>query len=136
MTGVLADTSVWIAYLRPTGFEAVKKTLRSALVEGRVHTCWPIRAELLVGARDPSGYARLQDLIGSLAHVPVGGDLWDRAARLGFALRRQALTVPLPDLLIAQAAIDGELELWHLDTHYPAIAAASPLRARSFLPEG
>jgi predicted nucleic acid-binding protein len=52
---------------------------------------------------------------------------------LGFDLRRKGLTVPLPDLLIAQAALTGAVELWHLDDHYEAIREHSALRTRSFL---
>ena len=100
-----------------------------------MRTCWPVRTELLVGARDAAGFERLRVLMGSLAELPCGAELWSKAAQLGFDLRRKGLTVPLPDLLIAQAAIDGEVELWHLDDHYEAIRAQSKLRTRSFLGE-
>lgn len=133
MTDALADTSVWISYLRPGGSGSVRETLREALLEGRVLTCWPVRAELLVGAKDLDAWERLRVLLGSLTQLPCGEGLWERAARLGFDLRRKGLTVPLPDLLVAQAAVDADVELWHLDAHYEVIREHSQLRTRSFL---
>lgn len=132
MTDVLADTSAWISYFRAGGSAELQVALRDALLEGRVQTCWPIRAELLIGARNAADLERLRVLLGSLAELTCGDDLWNGAARLGFDLKRKGLTVPLPDLLIAQAAIDGDVELWHLDDHFEAIREHSTLRTRSF----
>jgi len=45
------------------------------------------------------------------------------------------MTVPLPDLLIAQAAIDGDLVLWHVDVHFEQMRRHGFLQTLSFLPE-
>ncbi len=54
---------------------------------------------------------------------------------MGYTLRRQGMTVPLPDLLIAQAAIDGDLVLWHVDVHFEQMRRHGFLQTLSFLPE-
>ncbi len=46
----LIDTSVWIRADRK-GHEALRDRLQELLVVGDVWTCWPIRAELLIGVR-------------------------------------------------------------------------------------
>ena len=133
MKRVLIDTSVWVSYFRKTGGEEVKAAVQEALLENRVATCWTVQAELLVGARGWGEFERLNALFSSLLHIPMGESLWEESSRLGFELRRKGLTVPLPDLLIAQASMVGESELWHADTHYEAMAPYVDLASRSFL---
>lgn len=128
----MLDTSVWIAYLRPGGHAAVKTSVREALTTLPVYSCKIVRTELLVGARDESAFQRLETLLEGLNEVPLDDGVWRRGSRLGFHLRRKGVSVPLPDLLIAQAALDAELTLWHLDEHYELIGAHSGLRTRSF----
>ena len=41
-------------------------------------------------------------------------------------MRRQGLTIPLPDLLIAQAAMEGNFVLWHIDEHFERMSRYSP----------
>ncbi len=131
----LLDTSVWVCYLRPRGHEHLKSQLRTVLSEGGVYTCWPVKAELLVGARDDEGYARLLELLRALPQVPISEEVWEGASRLGHTMRRRGVLIPLPDLLIAQATIESALTLWHLDDHFEQIESFSSLRTRSFLGE-
>ncbi|MDF1553503.1 MAG: PIN domain nuclease [Deferrisomatales bacterium] len=133
MKRVLVDTSVWVSFFRKSGGSAVQTIVQDALLEGRVVTCWVVQAELLVGTRTVGGFERLNALFSNLVHIPMGESLWDAVARLGFELRRKGLTVPLPDLLIAQSALAGGCELWHADRHYEAMSSQVTLANRSFL---
>jgi len=96
---VLVDSSVWIHYFRRRGRREVKEALADALAKGRVVTCWIVNAELLVGTRDEPGFHKLDGLLSSLVEIPIDGDVWREAARLGAILRRKGTTVPLPDLV-------------------------------------
>lgn len=131
--GVLLDTSAWIAFFSPVGHDALKSEVRTALEEERVFTCAVVRTELAVGARDRAGFRKLGGLLQSLPQIPIDDDVWSRAAALGFALRRKGRSIPLSDLLIAEACGFRALELWHLDEHYEAIRTHSGLATRSFL---
>ncbi len=130
---LLADTSVWIAYFRPQGHEDLKASLEARISGGDVHTCWPVRAEVLVGARDEAAYSRLSSLFEALPEVPVDNRIWEQSAELGFRVRRAGLSIPMPDLLIAQAASAAGLELWHMDSHFELLVHHLPLVTRSFL---
>ena len=132
--GILLDTSVWICYLRPTGWEDVKESVRQALLEGHVYTCWVIKAELLIGTRDDRSYEQLKTSLEAMAEVPVTEETWASAAQMGYELRRQGLTVPLPDLLIAQVARQSSLLLWHVDKHLETLARRFDVATQSFLP--
>jgi len=129
----LLDSSVWIAFFRPEGESELKAEVQRALRGGEVVTCRLVKTELLIGARDDRSYAELAVHLGILPQVPLSEEVWEEAARLGYSLRRRRVTVPLADLLIAQAALTHDLVLWHLDQHYELLRRFTPLRTRSFL---
>lgn len=131
--GVLLDTSAWIAFFSPLKHDALKSEVRAALGEERVFTCAVVRAELLVGARDRAGFKKLGELLQSLPQIPIDDNVWSGAAALGFAMRGKGRSIPLFDLLIAEACRSRALELWHLDEHYETIRAHLQLATRSFL---
>ena len=89
--------------------------------------------ELLVGTRDYAGFRKLDKLLDALPEVPIDDVVWREAARLGSDLQRHGITVPLPDLLIAEAAIQAEIELWHTDDHFEEITKLVPLGAKNLL---
>lgn len=131
--GVLLDTSIWVRYLRPGGYEDIKAEVKRVLLAERVFTCWVVKAELLVGARDDEAFERLSAELGALEEIPITPEVWLGAARLGYNLRRRGLTVPLPDLLIAQAAVVGKLQLWHADEHFEKIKEVVSLETMPFI---
>lgn len=132
MTGVHPDTSAWIVFLRQGCPDRLKKAMRSALIDGRVHTCWVVRAELLTGARDETARQELDQLLAALPHVELGDEVWTQASRTGLGLRLEGQSVPLTDLVIAQAAASADLELWHLDHHYEQIATRTKVNQVAF----
>jgi predicted nucleic acid-binding protein len=100
-----------------------------------VYTCWVVMAELLIGARDERGFTQLFDTLRVLPEIPVTNWVWEAAARLGYTVQRQGITIPLPDLVIAQAAITGDLTLWHVDAHFEHLRRHSTLQTQSFVPD-
>jgi len=77
--GVLLDTSLWIRYFRPQGDEEVKAQVKRALLAERVFTCWVVKAELLVGARDEEAFEQLGSFGRNTHHqggVAWGGPAW------------------------------------------------------------
>ncbi|MBC7109317.1 MAG: PIN domain nuclease [Methanomassiliicoccales archaeon] len=133
LQGILLDTSVWIRYLRPEGDEDIKAEVKRVLLSERVFTCWVVKAELLVGARDEESFERLNADLEALEEIPLTKELWLGAARLGHMLRRKGITVPLPDLLIAQVALMEKLELWHADEHFEHVKGVVPLETKPFI---
>lgn len=132
---IMLDTSIWIRYLRPQGWGSLKAEVQRALAGEHILTCWVVKTELLTGTRDKEGFERLRANLQALEDVPLTEAIWEAAARLGQALRLQGFTIPLSDLLIAQAAIKADLLLWHADEHFEQIRRASSLQTRQFLPE-
>ena len=133
--GILLDTSTWICYLRPQGWDDLKLAVQQVLTVEQVYTCWVVMAELLIGARDERGFTQLFETLRALPEIPITARIWEAAARLGNTLRRRGVTIPLPDLVIAQAAITGDLTLWHVDDHFEHLRRYSTLQTQSFVPD-
>jgi predicted nucleic acid-binding protein len=133
--GILLDTSIWICYLRPHGWDGLKQAVQHVLTVEQVYTCWVVMAELLIGARDERGFTQLLETLRALPESPVTDQVWEAAARLGYTVRRRGVTIPLPDLVIAQAAITGDLTLWHVDDHFEHLRRHSTLQTESFVPD-
>jgi hypothetical protein len=71
---------------------------------------------------------RLKDLLLILTRKPINID-WDRIIRMQTANLRNGINkVGIADLIVAQNAIDGNLELYTLDKHFTAMSELHGLR--------
>lgn len=115
---VLPDTSIWIDYFR--GSEPVANELGRLIAEAPPSICGPILAELVAGT--PA--EQREDVwlaLSSLPFVDLGRDAWTLAGELAHELRRRGATVPLIDLLIAVAAVRGDVALWTRDRDFERV---------------
>ena len=124
---VLVDSSVWIDYFR-AGRHAVE--VESLLDDGRIVINDLILAELVPALR-VKRQPRLIDLLGKLEREPMQPD-WDEVIRLQITCLREGLNgVGIPDLLIAQNAMQHGLQLMTRDSHFVRLARHVPLRLHS-----
>lgn len=128
---ILADTSCWIEFFRPSGDEVVRAQLLSWLTDS-LAICGPVRAEVLRGARK----AEVAKIVSAFAALPylssVDGD-WLTAEQKARSLADKGDNVPLLDVFIAAIAIRHDAVLAHKDTHFQTIAEVLPLRTHNFL---
>lgn len=87
--------------------------------------CGPVVAELLVGTQ-PNDRQALWDAVGALPWAELDRPAWRQAGELGFALRRQGISIPLTDLLIAVASVRADSTLWTADRDFERIRTALP----------
>jgi len=127
---VFVDTSAWILALRQADGPAPSR-VDGLLEQDVVATAAPVVLELLSGTKTEAEYRRLEERMSALHQVPIVPATWSRAARLGFDLRRNGVTVPHMDLLIASAALSISAVLLHADSDYDRIAAHSDLIVES-----
>lgn len=130
VTGVLADTSAWVEYLRGTGSPAHLRLRRLIADEAAVVTTEVVVMELLAGASDDQELTRLNRLLGRFELLPVEGLAdYEAAAELYRRCRRAGETVrKLSDCLIAVVAIRAGAALLHRDQDFEVIARHAPLR--------
>jgi predicted nucleic acid-binding protein len=130
---VLVDTSVWIDVLpsrRPAS--PLRDRVDGLIGDGRVVIAGPVTTGLLRGAIGEREYEILSAMCADYPHLPIRDSTWVSAGRLGFQLRREGITVPTTDLLIAAVAMEADAILLHRDRHYDVIAERCPLKVESW----
>ena len=127
----LADTSVWVDYLRAADTPA-RARLRSRLASDDPDLLMtePIAMELLAGPTSEQGLAAITRLVDGLPAVPVDPALdYRSAAAIYRATRRIGRGVRnLNDCLIAAVAVRAGVTLIHKDADFESIAVVAPLR--------
>jgi len=122
---VLADTSIWVDYLRSGTRSPTGAQLDTLLAARQLAMCGPVAAELLAGAPE-SSTEELWSLLRSLAWIHIGVADWHTVGAVAGRLRRAGTPVPLTDLVIAAAAVSAGAALWSHDSDFLRIATAMP----------
>jgi len=120
---VLVDSSVWVAYFRGT---APLPLVDWLIEEGMVVTNDLILAELtpLLLVR---GERKLVRLLNDIERYPLTLD-WDEIIKMQVICLRNGINkVGIPDLIIAQSAIQNSLDLFSLDKHFQLMGKYLPL---------
>ena len=116
---VLVDASAWIDYLR-LGVGPLGSVLERLIDEDRAALCGIALAEVRQGLR-PHEERDVLDLFEILPFIETLREDYDRAGAGLAELRRQGITVPVMDGLIAQVAIRNDLPLLENDRHFENI---------------
>ncbi len=127
---ILIDSSAWIEYFRPQGLYTARQAVMEAIRNDEVAAHGIVRVEIVAFARSESDRQKLASDFAAFHWLGPTEEDFDGAIELGFELRRQGLTIPTTDLIIAATALRADCQLYHLDGHFEQIAAHSPLRSR------
>ncbi len=92
-----------------------------------------VELELVVGCRTPDEVSQVRTNLAGLRDLQILPATWNKAASLGFELRRKGVAASVPDLLIATSAIEHDAVLLHVDGDFDDIAAYSQLRVESYV---
>lgn len=107
---------------------------------GTLHLCPVGRLEHLYSARSAADYDRLEsELTGAFLAADPPNDVFDRTLVLQRDLAHHHglwHRVPLPDLLLAETALQHGLGILHVDRHYERIAEVRPLTVRRLVRTG
>ena len=133
MTRYLIETSVWVSILRTKPVQPLARRVQELLQSELVATTGMIRLELMGGAKTRSEFDKLAFVTEGLEQFRDDDGTWLRASHLAFALRRQGVTVPNPDVLIAAGAIENNATLVHADAPFETMAQHSQLRTESYV---
>jgi predicted nucleic acid-binding protein len=119
----LLDTSAWILSFKHDLDVSLADQIRQDILNDQVVTTKPVILELLVGCRTVKEQERLQLYMNNLEQLPLDQADWDKASVIGFTMRRQGVTIPTIDLVIASQAMNNHVHLIHCDKHYEMIAS-------------
>ena len=124
---VLVDTSAWIDFFRKKDL-TLHKLVATLLRETRAVGTGIVALELLRGSKTTKEFAYVSELFETIEVVNESASTYTDAGRMGYELARRGHTLSVVDLLIAQLAIDHQLQLLSLDKHFAIIAEAFPLK--------
>ena len=124
MSGVVADTSVWIDFLagRPVAL------LEDALARAAVILPPIVVAELVCGARRERDRRAVQALVQELPIHETPLEHWMKVGELRRRVRDRGLSVSTPDAHVAQCALDRDAVLLSRDAIFARIASITGLR--------
>jgi predicted nucleic acid-binding protein len=129
----LIDTSVWIFALSRRRQETVRRRVDSLLQSDSVATCGLVELELLGGVGREEEFTRLRRRLQGVRRLDTLEVDWQRGAEIASALRRQGLTVPPTDALLAAIALRVGVVLLHADRDFDVIAQHQPLQVESLV---
>jgi len=130
---VLIDSSVWIDYYQPKTSENLKSAVKKLIEADEVAINGIIVVEVLQGTASDGDYRRVLNDMTTFKEFAFNWNVLRRAAKLGFDLKRQGITVPTIDILIAATALENNCSLWHQDNHYELIAQKTGLKTKNWL---
>jgi predicted nucleic acid-binding protein len=126
---VLVDTSIFVDFLRPGDF-AEEHLFAELIQEDRVVYCGMIEAELRYGLK-PGEERKVLGLLDGFHFLKTDDGDFVEGGRIGNALRRQGITVPLHDCIIAAVARRNDVPLLTSDRHYEVIPGIALLSDES-----
>jgi predicted nucleic acid-binding protein len=124
VSGVVADTSVWVDFFAGDDVPL----LADALAQTTVVLPPIVVAELASGARRRRDRAVIADLVRDLPLHETPVEHWLRVGELRRALRARGLSVSTPDAHVAQCALDRSALLLSRDAIFRRIAQYCTLR--------
>jgi predicted nucleic acid-binding protein len=116
---IIVDTSVWIEYFRAN--PGVVNFIDKGLLDGTVYMVGPVISELLQGVRNEKELEKLAGCIDAVPYIACSFTDWLLAGLKSFRLRKEGLTVPLTDLLIAAISINNKAAVYSPDYHFRLI---------------
>jgi hypothetical protein len=127
VSGVVADTSVWIEFFAGHAEPA----LEEALKHGIVVLAPLVVAELISGARRPRDRSAIVRLVAEIPLHETPLEHWVRVGELRRALLDRGLSVSTPDAHVAQCALDRDALLLSHDTIFGRISRVVGLRTQA-----
>lgn len=123
---LLIDSSIYIDWMRKE--QDVPALLRPWIVRGECFMNGLIRAEVLRGIRRERQRDRMSEIYDVMNEAPMNSAYWRRVSLLAWNLDRVGVVLPLPDVAIAQTAIDCQCTIITLDNHFKQIPKLTVLK--------
>lgn len=116
-TKMIIDTSIWIDYFRRIESTSAS-LLEEFLDENRVVVVGVVLAELIQGARTNNEKNLIKQKLSGLPYEEIQYNHWIKTGELSYDLRKQGITLPLSDLVIAALALEKNWAIFTLDPHF------------------
>jgi len=118
---ILVDTNILIDYLR-----AENPELNKHFDSISIGICGIVKTELLHGAKDVDEADRLLGFFQSFNLVPIDEYDWEFTGLMLQNIKKNGLTIPLTDVLIAYLGMKYDIPVWTKDHHFRLIQSLYP----------
>lgn len=119
----IVDTSVWIEYFKEA--TDIVPIVDEGLLAGTVFMVGPVLTELLQGVKTNKELEKLEGCIDAVPFFECRYTDWHLAGVLSFKLRKEGVTIPLTDLIIAALSINNGASVHTFDHHFKLIPGVS-----------
>jgi len=130
---ILVDTSLWIEAFKKDCPEKIKEMIFKAIDEDNAFITGIIMVELLSGAKTVKKYEQLKNNLEALIYLDTTVEVWNKAAKIAFTLKRKGINVPSGDILIASLSVKYDILLIHMDKHFELIGKYTDLREKKLI---
>ena len=124
---VLADTCVWIDFFSGRATPEAD-ALEQSIINGTIVTCGVVMYELVQGVKSRQEEELIFRAFDGVPHFEMTRSLWAAAGKLSAVLRKQGITVPFSDILIAAIAMESGLDVLTIDRHFELIPGLRMIR--------
>lgn len=129
---VLADTSVWIEWLRKSD-HPVNVKMEFLIENDGLCVASAIKAELMRGAESDHERSDLDAYWRNLPLLKADDAVWEEAGRLAYRLRRKGITPGLIDCYLASLAIRHGSSLMTLDKGFQSMPLHCSLKLETLI---
>ena len=116
----MLDSSVWIKYFRDKTYH-LSPVIKELMEKDALYINGIIQTELLKGAKSEKNYRLLKNNFNGLHYLEIDKGLFDCISEAAYKLRKNGITVPLTDLIIAIQCVEENLTLIEEDKHFKFI---------------
>ena len=131
MSEFFIDSTIWIEFFRGKN-KVVNDFVLPLIDEDRIHYNGIILSELLIGATTEKEFNFLKSNFDGFKYLETDKNIFKKASRVGFRLRREGITIPLTDLIIAAHCIHYDLTIITTDPHFKLINKKLNLKLKFF----
>jgi len=131
MSDFLVDSTVWIEFFKGSNTE-INDFVSHLIDEDKISYNGIILSELLVGANNEKEFRFIKENFSGFKHLETDNHIFEKAARIGFRLRREGITIPITDLIIAAHCIHYGLTIVTADLHFNLIRKKQELDLKFF----
>ncbi len=122
---IIVDTSVWIEYFKNN--KQYVPILDDNLNLENIIICGIIISELLQGVKGSKEHDMLSSAIGAIPYIECMFDDWVKTGKILHDLKKNGISIPLTDVLIATIAIRNNASVLTLDKHFREISFVADL---------
>lgn len=131
MSEFFIDSTIWIEFFRGKN-KVVNDFVLPLIDEDRIHYNGIILSELLIGTTTKKEFNFLKSNFDGFKYLETDKNIFKKASRVGFRLRREGITIPLTDLIIAAHCIHYDLKIITTDPHFKLINKKLNLKLKFF----